>query len=148
MTQRIGDEVGEATTLMNICRLYFAQGNYEQIPALAEPAWQLASKLELWDTAAKLCWLSGDLAFVSGDFQVCFYHYHYACVPASVYGDQLLQATIDRVESYLRQLPGQQASAFCQAFQQKPDAIDPTIWQPIQTYLYELETRLISQAAG
>lgn len=145
-TVEIEDLPGESLVLLNLCIAYFGLADYGRIPPLICRARPLASRLRQYDILAKLAWLEGDLVFFEEDNEAGFAHYRQACVWAAQYSDDVLEATVERIDIYLETFfkAGQRAEAirFCQALQPRPEDVESAEWQPVEAYFSELEAAL------
>ncbi len=146
---KLEDGAGESTVLLNMCITYFGLADFERIPALIDRTRPLATKFRQDDILAKLCWLEGDLSFLDGDNEVGFVYYRQACVWAMQYTDNLLYATLERIdmwmETFLETGQVDQVIHFCQMLQQNPNGIAIDTWEPIQSVYSELESILSTE---
>ena len=144
------EELGlESSTLLDLCISYFDLSDFEKLPSLIQRARLLATKLHQSDVLAKLSWLEGDLAYLEGENEATFNLYRHACAWALRYSENLLWATIERIEIYLETFlqadQPDQAIAFCQHLQQKTADVETILWQGVASYFNDLEIALLEE---
>jgi len=105
----------ESVAVLGLCTLAFKQFDLEHLSLLLDRAQELGETTHQPDVLARVNWLWGDLAFLSGEQAAWLESYTEALTCAAQTNDTLLAATLERIDIHLASLEIEETRVACEA---------------------------------
>lgn len=113
IAEQTGDRILESASVLGLCMLAFEEGDFDHLQGLLDRAWELGEITRQPDVLARVSWLRGDMALLTGDWDSGFSTYAQATMFAAQTGGVLLDATLERIAIHLEYLPPVSVKATC-----------------------------------
>lgn len=117
LAEQVGDSATACNSLLDLGMMALQRNDPNQLEELGQRAQAWGEQAGQPDLLTRVKWLAGDLAMLRGDVEGIFAAYGEAAVVAAQAGDELLEATLERIEIHLTGLNRQEIAAVCQQLQ-------------------------------